>query len=202
MSRTLVLASASRWRRQLLERLGLPFVTASPDIDESPLPGEAILAMTRRLAEQKARTVASQFPDALVIGSDQSAVLDGRILCKPGSHAQAREQLRAQSGRALDFHTGLCVLDTASGQCQVTVESTRVSFRHLDEAQIERYLHREQPYDCAGSFRSEALGIALLAGMEGRDPTALVGLPLMALCELLAGAGLDVLTAGPSSRSC
>lgn len=195
MPRTLILASGSRWRKTLLERLGLPFDSADPDIDESPLPDESVPAMTLRLAIAKARALAGRYPNSLIIGSDQAAELDGCLLLKPGNHANACRQLQAQSGRTPVFHTALAVLDTSNGHCHTAVESTRVRFRTLDDRQIENYLRREQPYDCAGSFRSEALGIALLAGMDGRDPSALVGLPLMALCELLAQAGMDVLSA-------
>ncbi len=195
MGRQLVLASGSRWRQALLERLALPHRCAVPAVDESPLPGEPVAAMASRLALAKARAVAGQFPDAIIIGSDQAAAIDGRLLGKPGDHATAATQLQRQSGRRVDFHTALCLLDARTGQWQARLETTRVQFRPLSAAQIDAYLRAEQPWDCAGSFRSEGLGIALLAGIDGRDPTALVGLPLMALCELLQDAGVDVLTA-------
>ncbi len=194
MQRMLILASGSRWRQQLLMRLGLPFQSHSPDIDETPLPHETVVEMVERLSCAKAQALRAHYPDALIIGSDQAACLDGKPIGKPGNHERAREQLAAQSGRCVDFHTGLCLLDTASGQSRYALETTRVHFRPLDASDIEAYLQAEQPYDCAGSFRSEALGIALIQKLESRDPSALVGLPLMALCELLADAGLNALT--------
>jgi len=202
MERVLVLASSSPWRRQLLERLGLPFLCQSPDIDETPLPGETVRATALRLSEAKARALAGAYPDALVIGSDQVASLHDRPIGKPGNHAQACQQLAAQSGQVVDFHTGLCLLDTASGLCRSVIETTRVHFRPLSEAHIEHYLRAEQPYGCAGSFRAEGLGIALFERIESRDPTALVGLPLIALCGLLKEAGMDVLdVTGPAQPS-
>lgn len=194
MQRTLILASGSRWRQQLLMRLGLAFESYSPDIDETPLPGESVTAMVERLSCAKAQALCTHYPDALVIGSDQAACLDGKPIGKPGSHERAREQLHAQSGRCVAFHTGLCLLDSATGQSRYALETTHVHFRSLDAEEIEAYLRAEQPYDCAGSFRSEALGIALIRELESRDPTALVGLPLIALCELLAEADVNVLT--------
>ncbi|HEY9037155.1 MAG TPA: Maf family nucleotide pyrophosphatase [Pseudomonadales bacterium] len=195
MQRTLVLASSSRWRQQLLMQLELPFETHSPNIDERRQAGEGVAEMVERLSKAKAAAVAKHYPDALIIGSDQAASLDGQLLGKPGNFERAHQQLTAQSGRCVDFHTGLCLLDSATGSLHSLTEITRVHFKHLSSTQIEAYLHAEHPYDCAGSFRSEALGIALIAKLEGRDPSALVGLPLMALCDLLAKAGVDVLTA-------
>jgi MAF protein len=186
----LVLGSTSPFRRTLLEKLALPFDTASPDIDETPRNGEPPEALVVRLAEAKAEAIAPAYPDALIIGSDQVACVDGRIVGKPGSHAAAREQLRAASGKAVVFHTGLCLLNAATGRAQVIREPFTVHFRPLDDAKIERYLQRETPYQCAGSFKSEGYGIVLFRELQGRDPNTLVGLPLIALIELLANEGV------------
>jgi len=188
----LVLASTSRYRRALLERLGVPFVVADPGIHEECRPGEAPEHMARRLAEAKALVIAANFQDALVIGCDQVAVNDGEVLGKPGTHENAVRQLRALSGHEAVFHTAVCVHNTASGVTRTRVVPCRVAFRKLDDRAIERYLEREQPYDCAGSAKSEGLGIALIEKMEGDDPNALVGLPLIALVDLLHEQGLDV----------
>lgn len=190
----LVLASTSPYRRELLARLGLPFETDAPEVDETPRPGEAPEALVRRLSEAKARAVAARHPGAVVIGSDQLAVLDGRPVGKPGSFERAREQLRRASGRAVDFLTGLAVLDTRDGRLQLEVVPFRVVFRPLDEARIEAYLRRDKPWDCAGSFRSERLGVALFERMEGEDPNALVGLPLIRLVRMLEAVGFDPLS--------
>jgi len=184
-----VLASTSPYRRELLQRLDIPFTTASPQVDEAPLPGESPEALVRRLSESKARAVGRTHP-GLIIGSDQVATTGTDILGKPGSHAAAFEQLRQLAGRTVTFHTGLCLLDTASGEAQLDVVPYRVEFRPLGDAQIERYLRKEQPYNCAGSFKSEALGITLFARMSGEDPTALIGLPLIRLTDMLAAAGI------------
>lgn len=189
----LVLASTSPFRRELLARLGLPFEIAAPDTDETPLPGETPEATALRLSEAKARAVATHFPDALIIGSDQVAVLDGRIYGKPGSHERAVEQLRTMRGRTVNFFTGLCLYNAATGIAHVRGIPTLVSFRNLSDTEIENYLHREKPYNCAGSAKSEGLGIAVIAAMEGSDPNALVGLPLIALCDLLCEEGVSVL---------
>lgn len=192
MDKPLLLASSSPYRKALLDRLGLPFTTASPDIDETPLPGEPAEQLVRRLAADKASALSAAFPGHLIIGSDQAAALeDGRILGKPGSHDQARHQLTLCSGRSVCFHTGLSLLNSRTGEQQTCVESYRVRFRPLSEQTIEHYLLTEQPYDCAGSFRMEGLGIALFSGFEGRDPNSLTGLPLMALVDLLASQGVD-----------
>jgi septum formation protein len=191
--RPLILGSTSRYRRELLERLRIPFDTASPDIDEAPLPGEAPGALARRLALAKARAVAARFPEALVIGSDQVADLDGQPLGKPGSHARAVEQLRAMSGSTVIFHTALAVVCEATGFVAEDLAPVRVRFRALSDGQIERYLHAEQPYDCAGSAKAEGLGIALLDAIDSDDPTALIGLPLIRTAALLRRGGLDVL---------
>ncbi|MDD3517425.1 MAG: Maf family nucleotide pyrophosphatase [Chromatiales bacterium] len=201
MSRRLVLASTSPFRRELVTRFGLPFECVAPDVDETRLPGESPSAMVRRLAEAKARAVADRFPDALIIGSDQCAALGETILGKPGSHERAIEQLRACSGRRVMFHIGLCLLDTANGHVQLDEVLFPVRFRHLSEAQIDGYLRHDQPYNCAGSFRSERLGIALFEALEGSDPTALMGLPLIRLTAMLGAAGLDVLTATADNGS-
>jgi septum formation protein len=191
--RRLVLASTSAYRRQLLERLGLPFEWAAPEVDEAALPDEGPADTARRLAHAKASAVAARFPDALLIGSDQVASLDGLRLGKPGNHANAAGQLRALSGRTAQFDTAVCVLDAARARTWARVVACRVSFRRLDAPMIEAYLQREQPYDCAGSAKSEGLGIALIERLDTEDPTALIGLPLIALSELLAAAGMPVL---------
>ncbi len=191
--RRLILASTSSFRRELLARLGLPFSTQAPDADESRLPGEEAPALAARLAEWKARAVARREPAALIIGSDQVATLDGEIIGKPGDHERAVLQLRRASGRTVIFYTGLCLLDSATGQCQVAVKQFQVAFRPLTAAMIERYLRREQPYQCAGSFKSEGLGIALFERLEGDDPTSLIGLPLIKLTRMLEATGVTVL---------
>lgn len=188
----LVLGSTSPFRRELLQRLGVAFDTAAPDVDESRLPDESAEHLVRRLAEAKARAVAGSRPDALIIGSDQVAVLNDRILGKPGSRERALEQLRAASGRTVRFLTGLCLLNSATGQAQIEVVPYAVTFRELDETRIARYVDREQPFNCAGSFKSEGLGITLFAGMEGSDPSALIGLPLITLVSMLAREGVSL----------
>lgn len=188
----LVLASTSPYRRELLERLGLPFTTAAPEADETRHGGESPEALVRRLAEAKARAVAEQFPDALVIGSDQVAVNGGEVLGKPGGFERAAEQLRRAAGRRVSFLTGLCLLNTRMNRAQVTLETFSVVFRHLTDAQITHYLEREQPYNCAGSFKSEGLGIALFERMEGDDPSTLIGLPLIRLVRMLETEGVEV----------
>ena len=193
--RQLVLASTSRYRKELLGRLGLPFECAAPHVEERALPGEAPADTALRLAVLKADAVAARFPRALVIGADQVATCDGATLDKPGNHANAARQLAALSGRSARFDTALVVLDARSRARYARVVPCVVHFRRLSGAQIEEYLRREQPYDCAGSAKSEGLGIALIARIEGDDPTALVGLPLIALTDLLAQAGMAVLRA-------
>jgi len=191
--RRLILASTSPFRRELLARLDLPFTVRAPDVDETRLPGENAPALVGRLAEWKARRVATEDPKALVIGSDQVAVLEGEIIGKPGDHHRAVEQLQRASGRSVTFYTGLCLLDDANGSCQVAVEPFQVMFRTLTAAMIEHYLRREQPYQCAGGFKSEGLGIALFQRLEGDDPTSLIGLPLIRLVRMLETAGVAVL---------
>ncbi len=181
----IVLASTSPFRKQLLEKLGLPFATAAPEIDEGRHADEPPEALVQRLAEEKARAAAPAHPQALIIGSDQVACIDAEILGKPGAKARALEQLRMASGRVVTFYTGLCLYNAASGEGQVLCERFRVHFRDLEDAQIERYLDHEQPYNCAGSFKSEGYGITLFRRLEGDDPNALIGLPLIRLVELL-----------------
>ncbi len=188
----IVLASSSIYRRELLARLHLNFEAVSPDIDETRLSGEAAGVYVQRLAESKARHLVRQFPAAVLIGSDQCAVLDGDILGKPGDHDTALEQLRRAQGRTVVFHTGLCVLHEAADFVEVDDIRFEVEFRRLQDAQLERYLRVEKPYDCAGSFRSEGYGISLFRRLRGDDPTALVGLPLIRLVEMLEAAGVEV----------
>lgn len=188
----LVLASSSPYRRELLARLQIPFEWRAPDIDESPLPSESPAQTALRLAQRKAEAVADVFPNALVIGSDQVAEREGQAISKPDSHQAAVEQLTWASGRCLDFHTGLSVLDTRTGQGQTRLVTVTVHYRILSSAQIERYLLKDKPYDCAGSGRIETLGIALVERVESSDPTALIGLPLIALITLLQGFGLAI----------
>lgn len=192
--RELILASSSRYRAELLERLGLPFTSRSPDIDETQRPGESAHALVERLARGKAAAVAQGYPDAVVIGSDQVAVCDDRILGKPGTEDRAREQLAFVAGRQVDFLTGLCVLD--GREAQLAVVPTRVRFRDLGAAEIADYVARERPLDCAGACKSEGLGIALLTGLSSDDPTALIGLPLIELCRMLGACGVRVLGDG------
>ncbi len=181
----LILASTSAFRRELLARLQLPFEVAAPDTDEAPLPKETPAATAERLAEAKALAVAGRFPDSLIIGSDQVAFLDDQRFDKPGTRANARIQLSQMSGKTVVFHTGLCLLNTASGRTQVRGIATEVRFRKLSASEILRYLDREDALNCAGSAKSEGLGISLLEYMRGDDPNALVGLPLIALCDML-----------------
>jgi septum formation protein len=186
----LILASSSPYRRALLERLGLTFDCVSPEIDETP-GDERAADLVRRLAHAKAQRIAEEHPAHLIIGSDQVAELDdGSILGKPGHRANAIAQLARLSGRTVTFHTGLCLLNSATGHCQLEVEPFQVRFRTLTDAQIERYVDQEEPFDCAGSFKSEGLGIVLFEAMEGRDPNSLVGLPLILLTDMLAREGV------------
>ena len=189
----LVLASTSRYRRELLSRFGLPFEVAAPDVDETPLLGETPSQTALRLAESKARAVAEQYPDSLIIGSDQVLMLHSEQLGKPGNFANAFIQLKKMQGNAMVFHTALCLLNSRSGQVQLRDIPTTIHVRALSDAQIESYLNKEQPYDCAGSARAEGLGIALIARYDTSDPNALIGLPLIALTEMLANEGVDPL---------
>ncbi|MDM5088691.1 Maf-like protein [Aeromonas bestiarum] len=190
MPTQLILASTSRYRKALLEKLALPFECAAPEVDESPLPGESAEVLVARLALAKASAIADRFDQGLIIGSDQVCVCDGQILGKPGTVEKAVAQLMAAQGRSVTFHTGLCVLDAASGRAEQMVEPFTVHFRTLDEAALRRYVEAELPLDCAGSFKCEGMGIVLFKGLEGRDPNALIGLPLIGLIELLARHGL------------
>ena len=193
--RPLILGSTSRYRHELLSRLRWPFEVVAPEVDETPLAGEAPKDLATRLALAKARAVAAQFPQALVIGSDQVADLQGQPLGKPGTHERARAQLRQMSGQTVVFQTALAVVCQASGFEQVDLAPVQVQFRDLSDAEIEHYLLTEQPYDCAGSAKSEGLGIALLERIDNDDPTALIGLPLIRTCRLLRAAGLPLLSA-------
>lgn len=190
---TLILASSSPFRRELLSRLGMEFLSLSPDVDESRLPGESAEALVQRLALDKARAAAESHPDALIIGSDQVATIDGQILGKPGDHERAVEQLAQASGKRVSFLTGLCLLNSATGDSQVACEPFYVDFRELSSSQIDSYLRREQPYNCAGSFKSEGLGITLFQRLQGEDPASLIGLPLIRLVDMLLNEGIDVL---------
>lgn len=192
--RQLVLASTSPFRRELLERLRLPFATAAPDVDERRREGESPRVLVQRLAEAKARAVAPGFPGALIIGSDQVACIDGDVLGKPGARDRALGQLRRASGREVVFETGLCLYDAERDRAEVCCESYRVLFRRLSEAEIAGYVDLEEPFGCAGSFKSEGLGVALFERMDGADPTSLIGLPLIRLAGLLRTAGIDPLT--------
>jgi MAF protein len=193
MKRPLVLASTSPFRRELLARLGMPFETDSPEVDETRRPDEPPQVLVLRLAEAKARAVAPRHPGALIVGSDQVACIGDEVLGKPGDRERAIAQLERASGRSVLFQTGLCLLDAASGRAQTLVEPFRVHFRPLTRAQIQGYVDRERPFDCAGSFKSEGLGIALFQRLEGEDPTALIGLPLIRLIALLECDGVDPL---------
>ena len=189
----LVLASTSPFRKALLDRLGLDYETDSPDIDETPRDNESIEEMVIRLAEGKARAVASKHPNALIIGSDQSAVLDGEVLTKPGGYEKAFKQLKNASGKRIVFQTGLCLLNTSTNNQQSACIPYTVVFKELSDEMIDHYLKKEEPYNCAGSFKSEALGIALFEKFEGEDPNALIGLPLIKLVEMLGNEGMSPL---------
>ena len=188
----LVLASTSSYRRELLTRLQIPFEIADPETDESVLAGESPAATAERLSIAKAKAVASRFSEALIIGSDQVAFLDSQRFGKPLTRDRAIEQLRSMRGRTVIFHTGLCLYNSATGRSQVCGVPAEVAFRHLSDAEIERYLEKEQPYHCAGSAKSEGLGIALLSSIRGDDPNALIGLPLIALCGMLRDEGMQL----------
>ncbi|EIJ36937.1 Maf family protein [Thiothrix nivea] len=190
--RTLILGSTSPYRRQLMERLQYPFTTAAPDIDETRHMDESARDMVLRLSLQKAQKVAEQHPDALIIGSDQCAVLNEQVIGKPGTHENAVQQLQNSSGETVYFLTGLCLYDSHDGSYQLDVVPFQVDFRELTEGEIDRYLRKDQPYNCAGSFRSESLGITLFKRMTGDDPTALMGLPLIRLSEMLRQARISL----------
>ncbi len=198
--RALILGSTSRYRRELLSRLAVPFDVVSPDVDETPQPGEAPADLALRLALAKARAVATNFPRAVVIGSDQVADLHGLPLGKPGTHERAVAQLRQMRGQTVVFQTAVAVVCVDSGFEQAELAAVRVQFRALSDAEIENYLRTEQPYDCAGSAKSEGLGIALLEAIHSDDPTALVGLPLIRTCRMIRAAGITLL-AMPGART-
>jgi len=181
----LILASTSPYRRVLLEKLGVPFECAAPDVNESPQPGESPRHLVVRLAQEKAKSLAARFPDHLIIGSDQVCVLDGIITGKPHTEENARQQLLKARGSIVTFYTGLALYNSATGHLQTECEPFDVHFRHLSEQEIEDYVRKERPLNCAGSFKSEGLGIALFDRLDGRDPNTLVGLPLIALCQML-----------------
>ena len=192
-SRTLVLASTSPYRRELLAKLQVDFEVAAPEVDETPLPDETPAAAALRLSALKAKAVADRFPNALIIGSDQVATLNGMHIGKPGTHDKAVAQLRLMRGQRIVFHTALSLYNSASDRMQSDIIPTTVQIRHLTDNQIEHYLRKDRPYNCAGSARSEALGIAIMEKMEGSDPNALIGLPLIALTQMLMHEGWDVL---------
>jgi len=188
----LVLASSSPYRRALLSRLGVPFETAAPNVDESPLTGEVPATTALRLALEKAAAIAPRFADAFIIGSDQVADLDGYPLGKPVTRENTLRQLRLCSGRTVDFHTGLCLLDAATGDTAHATALNRVRFRRFSDDDIQRYLTREQPYDCTGGAKADGLGIVLIEGFEGNDPNALIGLPLILLADMLRKVGFSL----------
>jgi|SRR6056300_674515 MAF protein len=192
MSLPLILGSTSPFRAEILQKLCISFDTAAPDINESPLANESPSELVERLSVCKAKKVAETHPAALIVGSDQVACVDQQILGKPHTHENAIEQLRFLSGKIVSFHTGLCLFNSESGNTQSTVEVFKVYFRALTDDQIERYLRNEQPYNCAGSFKSEALGVSLFKKLEGDDPNTLIGLPLIRLVEFLSNEGLQV----------
>ncbi|MBS0056075.1 nucleoside triphosphate pyrophosphatase [Yersinia sp. Marseille-Q3913] len=189
----LVLASTSSYRRTLLEKLQLPFITAAPEADETPLQGEAADALVQRLALAKAQALAVRYPQHRIIGSDQVCVINGEIVGKPHNHANAVKQLQQASGQCVTFYTGLALLNTATGTINCLCETFDVYFRTLSEAEINGYLTREQPWNCAGSFKSEGLGITLFERLSGRDPNTLIGLPLIALTQMLIEQGVNPL---------
>ena len=189
----LVLGSSSPFRKQLLHQLGLEFETDSPDIDETPLAGEAVEEMVLRLSIAKATEIAKRHSNSLIIGSDQSALLNGQILHKPGNHETATQQLQDASGQKVVFQTGLCLYNTETNTYQSKLVPYTVTFRTLSDEMIENYLQKEQPYQCAGSFKSEGLGVALFESMQGTDPSALIGLPLIELTNMLTHEGFSVL---------
>jgi len=190
---SLVLASSSSYRKQLLDKLGLDFIQASPDIDETTQANESATSLVERLAIEKAKALANTYPDSLIIGSDQVATFNGRIIGKPHTKDNAKSQLMQFSGQSITFLTGLCLYNSQSKQYQSMVEPFIVHFKNLTDHQIERYIEKELPLDCAGSFKSEGLGITLFSSLEGRDPNTLVGLPLIALTEMLTNEGVDPL---------
>lgn len=192
-SQPIILASTSIYRSQLLSTLQIPFQTASPDVDETPLLGESAPQTSQRLSQLKAQAVAQQFPDALIIGSDQVALLEGAQLGKPMTHDNAVRQLRSMRGKTVDFYTAVSLFNSRTKEMQTALAETKVRFRDLSDDEIERYLHKEQPYHCAGSAKSEGLGIALIQSIQGDDPNALIGLPLIVLVDMLKKQGVNIL---------
>ena len=192
MTQEIVLASTSPFRKELLDKLQLVFSTAKSNVDETPLPNETAIELTERLAIAKAKAVAPQFPDALIIGSDQVALNGDTILGKPHTHENATKQLQQASGKCVTFYTGLCLYNASTGKTYSMVEPYEVHFRNLSEQLIERYLIKEKPYKCAGSFKSEALGICLFSKLSGKDPNSLIGLPLISLIEMLEKEGVQI----------
>ncbi|HEY3985733.1 nucleoside triphosphate pyrophosphatase [Cedecea sp.] len=191
--KSIVLASTSPFRRSLLEKLGLPFITAAPEVDETPQPGENARQLVTRLAQAKAQALKERYPEHLIIGSDQVCVLNNQIAGKPHSEENAIQQLLQARGTIVTFYTGLALYNSANGQLQTLCEPFDVHFRHLTEEEIRRYVQKEQPLNCAGSFKSEGLGITLFERLEGKDPNTLVGLPLISLCEMLRKEGCNPL---------
>ncbi|EBI4019871.1 septum formation inhibitor Maf [Salmonella enterica] len=191
----LILASTSPWRRALLEKLTIPFECAAPEVDETPIQGEAPRQLVLRLAQAKAQSLAHRYPAHLIIGSDQICVLDGEITGKPLTEENARQQLLKARGNIVTFYTGLALYNSATGHLQTEVEPFDVHFRHLSETEIEDYVRKERPLHCAGSFKSEGLGLALFERLEGRDPNTLIGLPLIALCQMLRREEMNPLNA-------
>lgn len=191
-SQPLVLASTSVYRRELLERLQLPFLTAAPNVDETPFPGESAVQTSQRLSREKALAVTRDYPNALIIGSDQVALLGEQQIGKPLTHENAVRQLRAMHGKCVTFYTALTLLDASTGQMQTEVAENRVHFREYSDSEIESYLRKEQPYHCAGSAKTEGLGIALISRLEGDDPNALIGLPLIMLVNMLKNLGIPI----------
>lgn len=189
----IVLASTSAYRRALLEKLGIPFTTAAPQVDETPTPGENARHLVMRLAQAKAQALSTEYPNHLIIGSDQVYVLEGKIVGKPHTEEKAVEQLLIARNTIVTFYTGLALYNSASGNLQVICEPFDVHFRHLSEQEIRNYVRKEQPLQCAGSFKSEGLGIALFDRLSGKDPNTLVGLPLISLCEMLNNEGCNPL---------
>jgi len=194
MQPTLVLSSSSPARRALLSRLPITFSSTSPDVDETPLPDETVETMVRRLAQLKAEKSAANYPDALIIGCDQAGIIDGHILCKPLTHENAVKQLRLVSGKTVRFFTAVCLLDNRNQHVQSSIETYDVHFRMLTDTMIEGYLQKEKPYQCAGSFQAEGLGIAIIDKFHGDDYTALIGLPLIRLTQMLENAGVNLLS--------
>lgn len=189
----IVLASTSPWRRELLEKLAIPFICAAPQVDETPIAGEDARRLVTRLAQAKAQALSKEYPNHLIIGSDQVCVLEGKIVGKPHTEEKAVEQLLIARNSIVTFYTGLALYNSASGNLQVICEPFDVHFRHLSEQEIRNYVRKEQPLQCAGSFKSEGLGITLFERLSGKDPNALVGLPLISLCEMLRNEGVNPL---------